>query len=310
MCKDKVFAAGFADQTRIGVVFCNVLANQRPYAAEDCGGTGEVETGHASVGQQVFADIRAAAWNEVDDAIRQSGLFEQLHEVVVGQSSGLCRFPDNGVAHDGRSGAEVAADRGKVKWGDRYDKAIQRTVFGAVPYAVGILRLLAVNLLSKCDIVAQEVCQLTGRVDLCLESSLALAQHGGCIHLCAPWTGQQIGSFEEDGGSVLPWHIGPLFFGGHCSVSGSLQLCFTGDAVLGQHMVKVVRHDAFAFIVGVVLLTGDDDRNFYLQLGLAIQLLFKCLTLRAARQIGFDGLIIGFWNCEICVAHNSDVLSR
>src|SRR5699024_7534244 len=149
----------------IRMIFCDVFADQAPYAAKDSSGTGEVEASHAGIGQQVFADIRAAAWNEVDDAVRQSSFLQQLHEVVVGESSGLSRFPNNGVAHDGRSGTEAAADRSKVKWSDGNNKAIQRTVFGAVPYAVGVFRLLFVDPLCKIDVVAQKVSQLAGGVD-------------------------------------------------------------------------------------------------------------------------------------------------
>ena len=114
------------------------------------------------------------SWYKVDNAVRQTSFFHQLHEVVVGQSCGLSRFPDNGVAHDCRSSGQVAADGGKVEWRDCHYKAIERTVLTAVPYAVGVFRLLAVDLLSKGNVVAQEVSKLASRVNLSLESGLAL----------------------------------------------------------------------------------------------------------------------------------------
>ena len=292
------------------MIFCDVFTNQRPYTAEYSCGTGEVETCHTRIRQQIFADIRTAAWNKVDNAIWQSSFFHQLHEVVVGKSSSLSWFPDNGVAHDCWSGAKVAADRGKVKWRNSHYKAIQRTVLGAVPYAMGVFWLLFVDLFSKCNVEAQEVCKLASRVNLSLESGFALTKHGSGIHLCTPWTSQQVSSFQEDGSSVFPRHVSPFFFCSHCSISSQFQFFFASNVVFSQNMVEVMRHNTFAFVAGVVFFAADDDRNFNLNGSLTIQFFFQCFTLWAAWQISFYRLIVCFWNCEVCVAHGVDILSK
>ena len=115
MGKDEILSSGLADQSRIGAVALDVLANQCPHAAEHLGGSGEMETCHSRIGQYIAAYIGSPAGNEVDNAGRKSCLLKKSHEVVVGERRGLGRFPNDGVAHDGRSRRQVAADGCKVK---------------------------------------------------------------------------------------------------------------------------------------------------------------------------------------------------
>src|SRR5699024_1614826 len=147
-------------------------------------------------------------------------------------------------------GAQVAANGGEVKGRNSQDKAIQRTVFQTVPNTSYIVWLLMIDLFCIVHVEAQEVCQFASGVDLSLECSLALAQHGSCVDLITVRTCNQVCSLQEDGSSVFPRHGFPSFFCFHSSVHGHAQFLFASDAVFSQHMLVVVRHDTSALVFG------------------------------------------------------------
>ena len=95
-----------------------------------------MEARESQIAQNILGDIGAGTRNEVDDTLRKSALYEQLHVVVVGEYGGGCRFPKRYVTHNCRSGRKVSADGGEVEGRNRADKAFQRTIILAVPDAV------------------------------------------------------------------------------------------------------------------------------------------------------------------------------
>src|SRR3712207_9139169 len=76
-----------------------------------------------------------------------------------------------------RGGGQVAGDRGEVERRDRVDEALERTVVDPVPDAGRAHRLLGHDLAGEVHVVAPEVDQLAGAVDLRLVGGLRLTQH-------------------------------------------------------------------------------------------------------------------------------------
>ncbi len=68
----------------------------------------------------------------------------------------------------------VGCDGSEVKGRDGEDKTLQRPMLHAVPHTGRALRLLAHDLFGIGAVETEEVDQLTGSIDLGLESGLAL----------------------------------------------------------------------------------------------------------------------------------------
>ncbi len=68
------------------------------------------------------------ARHEVDEAVRESRLLEDLVDGVVGQDGGVARLPHHAVAHDGGRVRQVAGDGREVEGRDGGDEALQRAV--------------------------------------------------------------------------------------------------------------------------------------------------------------------------------------
>ena len=84
MSEDEVLAARFADHFGIRLVLLQVLAHLAPKRVEGVRGAGEVEAGKVGAGQYHAPDHAALSGDEVYHAVWQTGLFEDLHEEVVG----------------------------------------------------------------------------------------------------------------------------------------------------------------------------------------------------------------------------------
>ncbi len=85
--------------------------------------------------QARVADHRRRPGQEVDDAVGQPGLAQDLHEVVRRQHRRVRRLPHHGVAHHRRRRRQVGADRREVERRHREDEAFERTRLELVPHA-------------------------------------------------------------------------------------------------------------------------------------------------------------------------------
>jgi hypothetical protein len=174
---DEVLAAGLPDDPRVGAVVGDVGADGAPQVLEDRRRAGEVDAGQVAVGEHHVGDRDAVAGQHVDDAVGQAGGLQQAHQVVGGELLGGRGLPDHRVAHQGRRGGQVAGDGGEVERGDGVDDALQRAVVHPVPDAGRGHRLLRVDLPGEVHVVAPEVGQLAGAVDLGLLGGLGLPEH-------------------------------------------------------------------------------------------------------------------------------------
>ncbi len=176
-------------------MFC---ADRLPHPLEDGGRAGEVDAGEVGVREHRVADLAARAEHHVDDARRQPRLLVDLHQEVGRVDGRRGRLEDDGVSHQRRRRRQVPGDRREVERRDGEDEALERAVLDPVPDARRGDRLLAHQPVHVGDVVAPEVGQLAGRVDLGLERGLRLAEHRGGVHRVAPRPGEQLGRPQED----------------------------------------------------------------------------------------------------------------
>src|SRR2546427_2780837 len=115
----------------------------------------------------------------------------------------------HGVAHDGRSGGQVTADRREVEGRNGIDEALQGTIVEVVPHCGDGQRLLGVDALRIVHVESKEIDQLAGRIDLRLMRGLRLAEHGRAVDDRAVPRGQEIRGLEKHGGPLLEPPRGP-----------------------------------------------------------------------------------------------------
>ena len=141
MDKVEVFPSSFPDNAGITSVFpiCNASGNFTVQAAEDGCAAGVVERGEVAVGEDDVGDLDGVPGEELDDVWGKTGFYQDFIDKVVGGDGGGRRFPDNDVAHQGRSSRKVTGDGGEVEGGDGVDETLQRPVFHAVPYSRGVV---------------------------------------------------------------------------------------------------------------------------------------------------------------------------
>ena len=244
-------------------------------------------------GEHRIGDRRGRAGEEVDDAIGQPGLPQQLEDVPVAEGGRRRGLPDDRVAHQRRRRGQVAADRGEVEGRDRVDEPLERAVVEPVPHPGAALRLLPVDPLGEVDVEAEEVDQLAGAVDLGLECGLALAEHGGGVDPRAPRAGEQVGGLEEDGGPVLERPAGPVALrldrGRDGAVDGpAVRLMHTR-----QNVAVPVGRDHVVQLAGTQLLAAGHHGDLGLLAPHHAERVLEGLPRRGAGGVGQDGLIAG-----------------
>ncbi len=248
MYEDKILAAGFTHNSRIGFVIGDVLPNHLPHILEDRGRPCEMHAGQIPALQNQFADRGTRSGNHIDNSVRQSGFLHHLHDDMGGIDSGRGRFPDHGIAHHGRRGRKVSPDRDEIKRRDRKNKALQGTIFHPVPDHGSIPRLHIVNHLGVKGIIAIKVDQLADPVDLSLEDILGMRQHSGGVHDISVWPGQQIRRFQEDTQPVLVGHIGPFLLGIHGRLNSHLDFLFSALGIFPQFEGMIMRGPDFGLL--------------------------------------------------------------
>ncbi len=80
MGNDEVLAARFADDAWIGFVAVDVCTNLFPQVLEHRGGSGKVQSGEIGMLEDHLAKLRPIHVDQIDDAIRQTGLPENFHD--------------------------------------------------------------------------------------------------------------------------------------------------------------------------------------------------------------------------------------
>ena len=240
---DGVLAAGLTDDARVVAVPVDVVPDLLPQVAEHRGRSGEADTGEVLVGQRPAGDVRPGAVHEVDHAGRQAGLLEDPHDHVVAERGLLRRLPDHRVAHQRRRGREVAADRGEVERGDRQDEALQAALVEVVELPGRRRGLGLVDLGGEVGVVAEEVGQLAGGVDLGLVEGLRLTEHGRRQELVAVLAAHELGGAQQHGRPVPPRGPRPVGAGGEGGPDRGVDLAGVGGGVAAEHVGVIVRSD-------------------------------------------------------------------
>ena len=288
----EVLAARLAHQPRVVPVPPDVLADGAPQMLEGGGGAGEVNAGQVGVGQRDLGHRLPVPGDQVDHPGRQPGRLEQAHQVVRRKLLGRRRLPHHHVAEQRGRGRQVTRDRGEVERRDGQHEALERAVLHPVPGAGRRLRLLTEHFSGVVDVVAPEIDQLTGRVDLRLERRLGLPQHGGGVQGSAPRAGQQFRRLEEDRGPVLEGQrppagrrlLGRVDRRGHVHVRRVAQLAEHASAAVWLDHVDLLAR-------GHLLLTADGHGEFGLLAREFLDLALQHGPLVAARLVLPDRLV-------------------
>lgn len=97
--------------------------------------------------------------HKVDNAIRESGIPENLIDEVIRQNGGIAGFPNNAISHHSRGIGQVSGDGGEIEGGNGSNETLE----GAVPHQVqsgaGVLRngLVFQKLLAKESVESEKV---------------------------------------------------------------------------------------------------------------------------------------------------------
>ncbi len=231
------------------------------------------------------------AGDEVDDPRRQARRFQQPLHVVRARDGAGGRLPQHHVAHQGGGGGEVAADGGEVEGCHRVDEAFERSVVHLVPHAVVGDRLLLVQLLRVEGVVAPEVDQLTGGIDLGLERGLGLAQHGGRVQGGPPGGGEQLRRAQEHGGAVLPGPARPLPLRGLRGLDRQHHLLRARLVPVGQDVAVIVGHHGRGLVAGADVFASDDQGHVQALARHAREPGLQLGALGAAGSVGPDWLV-------------------
>ena len=193
--QNEILTARFPNNARVAFVLRDVLTNGCPQMTENTCRTREVQSGKIWVVEHDVTRDRTIARHHVDDTIRKTRCFEHLHDDLCAIDLGVSRLPHHHIAHERRCRTQIRCNGREIKRSDREDEPFQSAVFHAVPNAVLTVRLNILNFLKEIRVKAQEINQLTGRVNFSLENVLGLCQHGGHIDFGAVGSGNQIRSF-------------------------------------------------------------------------------------------------------------------
>ena len=160
-----------------------------------------------------------------------------------GELLGRGRLPHHDVAEQGGRGRQVPRDRGEVERGDGQDETLQRPVLHPVPDPRAGLRLLRQQPPRVVNVVAPEVDQLAGGVDLGLVHRLGLAEDGGRVDRRPPRAAQQVGGLEHDRGPVVERQRPPGRRRRRGRVDRGRHVLFGRVAHGAEHVPVVVRRD-------------------------------------------------------------------
>ena len=87
MNENEVLAAGLAHETRVADITVEIRAGLPPKALEGGRTACEMDACEVLALGTNLTDEGAAAGKEVHDSVGQSGLFIQLHQIIVGEQS-------------------------------------------------------------------------------------------------------------------------------------------------------------------------------------------------------------------------------
>ncbi len=266
-------------------VLADVLADALPHAIENGRAAGEVNARQLGRIDEDVRDLDRVPRQEVDDARRQASGFEHLERVVAAQHRGGSRLPNDRVAHEGRRGRQVPANRREVEWRDGVHETFEVAILHLVPHTRAADRLLAVELLGEPGVEAPEIDHLGCCVDFRLERRLRLAEHCRRGDSGAPGGRQELGGAQNDGGAILPRPARPLAAPrGRCG-NRLLHVLGAGNVVLGQHVLVVVRHDRLLGLTRANFLSSDHEGYVDLLRCHRLQARFQLGSLGAARRV-------------------------
>ena len=151
---------------------------------------------------------------------------------------------------------------------------------------------------------AQEVDELTSRIDFCLVHVFSLREHGGRVDAGAPWSCQHVGSFQENTGAVLPAEGGPTVARLKRRIDGRLNVFGFAKVGMADDPFVVMGWGQGALVIGKDGFAADYHGDLYRVL-VEHALIFCQLgsTFRTSWAVAQDRFIFGVGDLKKCVGH-------
>ncbi len=143
-------------------------------------------------------DLRAVAVDDVDDARRKARGLEEPHQVIGREALFSAGFHTTTLPIRAQDARQVPGDGREVERRDGEHEALEGPQLEVVLEACGGDRLVLGEPRRKGDVEAEEIDELTGRVDLCLVGGLALAEHRRRVDHLTPRAREELGRAGED----------------------------------------------------------------------------------------------------------------
>src|SRR5690606_4412916 len=227
MGEDKILTAGLSDDARICFITMDVLPNCLPNILENTCRACEVNTCKIRVLENNIAGIWSRDVNQIDDPIRKSCFLENLNQHIGRINLCIRWLLHDNITYHSYARRYISGDCRKVEWRQGKYEAFQRTLLYVIPHTFAIRwRLLLVDFGHVLHIEAQEIDNLTSRINLRLVGTLGLSQHGSRIKFIAVFRSDQLCRLQEYGCTLLPGKVFPLFFGRKSRIDGILDMLF------------------------------------------------------------------------------------
>ncbi len=303
MRDDKILSAGLPDDARVGFIGIDIVADLFPDTLEDFCGTRIVQPGEIRMGEQDIRDHGRVSVDAVDHAGRHARLFKDIHDDLGRKDLVIAGFPDHHIAHQGRTGRQVAGNGCKVKWGNGVDEAFQGAVFHPVPDALCRFGLFLVDLAHKLHVEPQKVDQFAGRIDLGLVDGLGLGHHGGGVDPVPVRPGDQFGRLQKNRSPLFPGECSPVPASFERGIHGLFDFLFRSQVVLAHCVLVVVGRGNGARFAGTHLLPADGQRDVGVAFIVYVVLFKNGFAFRGSRGVALYRLVEGRRDLEKSVTH-------
>jgi hypothetical protein len=260
----EVFATSLTNDTGVASVsaLSDTLTDGAVELTENAGAASVVEGSKLLVLKDNLGDVDGVTRDKLDNVLREASLNQDLVDEPIGGNGKVTGLPDNNVTKKSRGTGQVTGNGSKVEGANSIDETFEGTVLETVPDTRRVvLGLDTVELLSVVYVEAEEVSQLSSGIDLSLPSVLALTEHGSGHDVVTVLGGDQIGSLEEDGGSVGEGERLPSRLGSQSSVNGGRDICSGGSVVRGNGGGMVGRVLLLGESGSLDLLAANNDGN-------------------------------------------------
>mmetsp|Transcript_15291 Transcript_15291/g.19413 ORF Transcript_15291/g.19413 Transcript_15291/m.19413 type:complete len:227 (-) Transcript_15291:591-1271(-) len=135
MSKNVIFASCLSNDAWVVLIFVDVSSNSLPKISKDLSTASVMNTSHFRMIQNFFCNHHGISRNHIDDTIRQTSFFVDLHNPMRTEHRVVAWFPYIHITHHCWCTCQVRSNSSKVKRSNSVDKTFKRSIFASVPYS-------------------------------------------------------------------------------------------------------------------------------------------------------------------------------